>query len=236
MQIARHRGLFVVEDACEALGAELEGKKAGTFGDVGVFAFYPNKQITTAEGGMAVTQSPEMAMRIRSLRNQGRSASSGRFEHAELGYNYRLSELHCALGVQQLDRIEAILSLRETVAFGYHQRLKQVCFIQLPLLELPGRRISWFVYVVRLAESITATQRDAVVGKLALRGIEAGRYFLPIHLQPACRDLPALLAPLPITESVAGRTLALPFFNRITNFQQDAVCEALRESLGEVIG
>jgi perosamine synthetase len=236
MQIARRRGLFVIEDACEALGAELEGKKAGTFGDVGVFAFYPNKQITTAEDGMAVTQSPEIAMRIRSLRNHGRSASSGRFEHGELGYNYRLSELHCALGVEQLARIEAILSLRETVASGYHQRLKQVCFIQLPLLELPGRRISWFVYVVRLAESITATQRDAVVGELALRGIEAGRYFLPIHLQPACRDLPALRAPLPITESVAGRTLALPFFNRITDSQQDGVCEALRESLREVIG
>ncbi len=234
LQIARRHKLFVIEDACEALGAELDGKKAGTFGDAGVFAFYPNKQITTAEGGMAVTSNAEIAARIRSLRNQGRSASSERVEYSEVGYNYRLSELHCALGVEQLKRIEAILEMRERVAFGYQQRLGEISSIQLPLFEFPGGRISWFVYVVRLAEGITASQRDAVAGKLALQGIEAGRYFAPIHLQPAYRDLRPLRAPLPITESVAGRTLALPFFNRITNSQLDAVCDALREVVGEV--
>lgn len=235
VQIARRRGLLIIEDACEALGAELDGKKVGTFGDIGVFGFYPNKQITTAEGGMVVTPHREIAARIRSLRNHGRSASARPFQHEELGYNYRLSELHCALGVEQLKRIETILQFREAAACGYHQRLGKLCSIELPSLELPGARISWFVYVVRLATGITASQRNVVLGKLALRGIEAGRYFEPIHLQPAYRDAPLLRAPLPVTEFVAGRTLALPFFTRITNSQQDAVCDALRESLREVI-
>lgn len=234
MQIARHRDLFVIEDACEAIGAELGGQKVGTFGDVGVFGFYPNKQITTAEGGMVVTRDPEIAGRIRALRNHGRPASGERFEHIELGYNYRLSELHCALGVTQLQRVADILFLRQRVALGYHQRLRQLSSVQLPLLEFPGGRISWFVYVLRLAEAVTATRRDAVIGKLAQRGIEAGRYFAPIHLQPAYRDLPPPRTPLPITESVAAGTLALPFFNRITNSQLDAVCQALGESLRDV--
>lgn len=234
MQIARRRGLHVVEDACEALGAELDGKKVGTLGDVGVFAFYPNKQITTGEGGMAVTQNLQIAERIRSLRNHGRAASGEPFDYGEVGYNYRLSELHCALGVEQLKRVEEIITLREAVASGYHKRLQQLRSLQLPLAELPGRRISWFVYVVRLAEGVTAAQRDAIIGKLALRGIEAGRYFAPIHLQPAFRNMPRR-GPLPITESIAGRTLALPFFNRMTNSQLDAVCEALSESLREGI-
>lgn len=234
MQIAQRRGLLVIEDACEALGAELSGEKVGTFGDAGVFGFYPNKQITTAEGGMVVTRHPEIAARIRALRNHGRPATGDRFVHAELGYNYRLSELHCALGVAQLKRVAEILSLRQRVALGYRQRLGKLSSLQLPLLEIPGGRISWFVYVIRLAKGVGAAQRNAVIAKLAQRGIEAGRYFAPIHLQPACRDLPAPRSPLPITESVAGRTLALPFFNRITNSQLDAVCEALEESLREV--
>lgn len=228
MDVARRHGLFVIEDACEALGAELGGKKVGTFGDVGVFAFYPNKQITTAEGGMLITHNPEIAARACSLRNQGRVPSAERFEHAELGYNYRLSELHCALGVEQLKRIEAILQLREAVAIGYHQRLGQLFPVERPLLDLPDGRISWFVYVVRLTKCLTSTYRDIIVRELALRGIETGRYFTPIHLQPAYRDLFPLRTPLPTTESIAGRTLALPFFNRITNSQLDTICEALK--------
>jgi perosamine synthetase len=207
----------------------------GTFGDVGVFGFYPNKQITTAEGGMVVTQNPQIAARIRSLRNQGRAAFGERFEYAELGYNYRLSELHCALGLEQLKRVGAILELRETAAFGYYRHLGHLSSFQVPLMELPDAQISWFVYVVRLAEGVSSTQRDAIVGKMRQRGIEVGRYFAPIHLQPAYRDLVPLRAPLPISESVAGRTLALPFFNRITKSQQDMVCQALEESLREVV-
>jgi perosamine synthetase len=227
MDIARRRGLIVIEDACEALGAQLGGKKVGTFGDVGVFAFYANKQITTAEGGMLITQNSAIATRVRSLRNQGRVVGAERWEHTELGYNYRLSELHCALGVEQLKRIETILQIREAIAIGYHRRLAQIASIENPLLELPDGRISWFVYVVRLANLCTA-QRDDVIRKLALLGIQTGRYFPPIHLQLAYRDLPPPRVPLPITESVAGRTIALPFFNRVKDSQLDSVCEALR--------
>ncbi len=229
--IARRHRLLVIEDACEALGAELAGKKAGNLADVGVFGFYPNKQITTAEGGMVVTQNPEIAARIRSLRNHGRSMFGEHFEHGELGYNYRLSELQCALGVEQLKRIESILQFRKNVASGYHQRLAQLSSLQLPVQEIPGGRISWFVYVVRLTEGTSAARRDELIAKLALRGIEAGRYFPPIHLQQASRDLPKLRAPLPITESVAARTLALPFFHDITESQLDAVCTAVQEVL-----
>lgn len=228
LRIARSRGLFVIEDACEALGAELGQKKVGTFGDVGVYAFYPNKQITTAEGGIVVTQNPEIANRVRSLRNHGRCASADCFRHRELGYNYRLSELHCALGVEQIKRIETILELRENVALSYRARLEKLSSLQLPLADLPGGRISWFVYVVRLAESLVASERDGIVDRLALRGIEVGRYFPPIHLQPAYRDFPVTRTPLPITEAVSGRTIALPFFNSITNLQIDEVCESLR--------
>jgi perosamine synthetase len=235
MRIARRHGLLVVEDACEALGAELGGQRVGTFGDVGVFGFYPNKQITTGEGGVAVTQNLQIAARIRSLRNQGRAAAGERSEYAELGYNYRLSELHCAIGVEQLKRIRQILEAREAAALGYQQALAHISLVQLPLMELPEGRISWFVYVLRMAEGISAVQRDRVVAKLAQQGIEAGRYFAPIHLQPAYRDLLPLRAPLPNTESVAGRTLALPFFNRISKSQRDEVCQALEETLREVV-
>jgi len=236
IEIAHRHGLLVIEDACEALGAEVGGKKAGTFGDVGVFGFYSNKQISTAEGGMAVTQNAEVAARIRSLRNHGRSAATRSFEYGEVGYNYRLSELHCALGVEQLKRVEAILKVREKVAWGYHRRLGQILSVQLPLQEFSGGRVSWFVYVVRLTEGMVATQREAIIGKLAERGIETGRYFAPIHQQPAYRDLAPPRGSLPITESVAGRTLALPFYNRITDAQLDTVCEALKQSLRKVIG
>ncbi|MGB2634568.1 MAG: DegT/DnrJ/EryC1/StrS family aminotransferase [Candidatus Acidiferrum sp.] len=233
LEIARRRGLLVIEDACEALGAELGGKKTGAFGDAGVFGFYPNKQITTAEGGMVVTQSTEIAARIRSLRNHGRSASGTGSEHSELGYNYRLSELHCALGIEQLKRIESILRQRESVALGYHRRLHKCSALQLPLQEIPCGRISWFVYVVRLPVGTTAKQREELIRRLASRGIETGRYFVPIHQQPAYEDVPVRM-PLAVTESLASRMLALPFFNSITDSQLDEVCGALEEGLREL--
>jgi perosamine synthetase len=234
LEIARRRGLLVIEDACEALGAESGGKKTGTLGDAGVFGFYPNKQITTAEGGMLVTENADIAARIRSLRNHGRSPSGTGSEHKELGYNYRLSELHCALGIEQLKRVKSILRRRESVALGYHRRLQKFTALQLPLREIPGGRISWFVYVVRLPQGTTAKQREELIRRLASRGIETGRYFAPIHQQPAYDDVPVPM-PLTITESLAGRTLALPFFNSITDSQLDEVCGALEESLRELL-
>jgi perosamine synthetase len=229
LKIARRHGLLVIEDACEALGAELGGKKAGTFGDVGVFGFYPNKQITTGEGGMLVTQSVELAARVRSLRNHGRAEAGAGFDYGEVGYNYRLSELQCALGVEQMKRVETILQKRAKVAQGYRQRLESIPGLQLPLQEIPAGRISWFVYVVRLHDG--AIKREAILQKLAEKGIEAGRYFQPIHLQPAFRDATFSRSPLPVTESVGERTLALPFFTQMTEEQLDAVSNALRECL-----
>jgi perosamine synthetase len=228
LKIALRHGLLVIEDACEALGAELAGKKVGMLGDVGVFGFYPNKQITTAEGGAVVMNKPEIAARVRSLRNHGRVTSPGPHEYPEVGYNYRLSELHCALGVEQLKRIETILHGREAIAAAYHERLGKLEKIELPILDVPGGRVSWFVFVVRLKQT-NGERRDEIVRELARRGIEAGRYFPAIHLQPAYRDATTEHKSLPVTESVAPRTIALPFFNRITDRQLKTVCEALEE-------
>src|SRR6202790_4400657 len=158
---ARHR-LSVIEDACEALGAEYEGRKVGSFGDAGVFGFYPNKQITTGEGGILVTNDPRIAVLARKLRNQGRGAAGEWLEHEELGYNYRIAETSCALGIEQLKRIEAILERREAVAREYQRRLESHPDLELPPIALARRRISWFVYVVRLRGHRAASHRDMV--------------------------------------------------------------------------
>ncbi|HUL15243.1 MAG TPA: DegT/DnrJ/EryC1/StrS family aminotransferase [Terriglobales bacterium] len=230
-EIARRRNLIVIEDACEAMGGEYGGRKVGTFGEAGAFAFYPNKQITTAEGGMVVTNKAELSSRVKSLRNQGRGLEDEWLQHGEMGFNYRLSELHATLGVEQFKRLETILERREAIARGYHERLAKHPGLELPPLAAPNRRISWFVFVVRLREAFGRAERDELVGKLAARGIETARYFAPIHLQPAYRDLPAPRTPLSVTESIGKRTLALPFFNRITDSQVDEVCAVLWELL-----
>ena len=140
LDIARRHHLYVLEDACEAIGAEYVTQKVGSLGDAGVFGFYPNKQITTAEGGMVVTRNPRLASVIRALRNQGRTHSEAWFQHSELGYNYRLSEMSCALGIGQMKRIEAILSVREEIARKYSDRLKENKNVRLPALALPNRK------------------------------------------------------------------------------------------------
>ena len=227
---ARHN-LFLIEDACESIGAEFgqppNAHRTGSFGHLAVFGFYPNKQITTGEGGAVLAHDPAHADRLRSLRNQGRQSTAGDWlDHAEPGYNYRLSEIACALGRIQLSRIEEILALRHTVAERYQQLLRHIPGLELPPLTLPSRRISWFVYVVRLPHSVN---RDHVQDTLNQRGIATGRYFAPIHLQPAWLAQPSAAVSLPLTESIARRTLALPFFNRITLDQQQHVAEALHQ-------
>jgi len=227
--IARRHNLLLIEDACEAIGAAFgdhpNPHRAGTFGDLAVFGFYPNKQITTGEGGAVLSRDPAHAARLRSLRNQGRSTSGEWLDHAEIGYNYRISDLSCALGRVQLGRIDEILALRRAAAERYHALLSGISGLELPPLDLPRRIISWFVYVVRLPQ---AGSRDHVQAALAPRGIATGRYFAPIHLQPAWRHHPsATAACLPLTESLARRTLALPFFNRISTSQQEEVANAL---------
>jgi perosamine synthetase len=233
VEIARRHHLLLIEDACEALGGDFgEGtskKRCGSFGDLAVFGFYPNKQITTGEGGAVIAHDPVHAVHLRSLRNQGSQPGGGWYNNAEQGYNYRLSDLACALGRVQLSRIEEILTLRRQAAERYDALLRPIPGLELPPLALPRRTISWFVYVVRLPEGVDG---DRVKAALALRGIAASRYFAPIHHQPAWRRRPsARLARLPLTEALAPRTLALPFFNRITAGQQAEVAAALGEIL-----
>jgi perosamine synthetase len=227
--IARRHNLVVIEDACEAIGAEFQGRRAGSFGDLAVLGFYPNKQITTGEGGAVLATNASHTARLRSLRNQGRQPDSDWLDHAEPGYNYRLSELACALGRVQLSRIDVMLALRRAAAERYDALLRNIPGLDLPPLALPDRVVSWFVYVVRLPLSV---ERERVQVALTRRGIQTGRYFAPIHLQPAwLGHASASAAKLPITEAVARRTLALPFFNRITLSQQEAVAAALREAI-----
>lgn len=231
--IAQRHHLLLIEDACEALGATIEGRPVGSFGDVSVFAFYPNKQITTGEGGVIVTQNGNLAARMRSLRNQGRGATDGWLQHSEVGYNYRLSEIACTLGIGQMRRLASILDRRERIAQLYRQNLAAETSITLPIDSIPHVRISWFVYVVRLADNFSAAQRDEVVHALEAAGIGCGRYFAPIHLQPAYSSLP-VSADLRVTESIASRTIALPFFNRINDSQVSAVCAALKQAIRRI--
>jgi perosamine synthetase len=234
--IAHRHNLLILEDACEAIGAQFgvqpsdppHVRRVGSFGDLAVLGFYPNKQLTTGEGGAVLARDPTHAARLRSLRNQGRAMTTDWLDHSEVGYNYRLSELACALGRVQLSRIDEILSLRRAAAERYHAHFTDMAIpgFELPPLTLPALTISWFVYVVRLPEQV---DRDRVRESLAERGIATGRYFAPIHLQPAWRTHPSAAATvLPVTESIARRALALPFFNRITAAQQKQVASALR--------
>jgi perosamine synthetase len=228
LEIAKRHRLSVIEDACEALGGEFDERKVGSFGDAAVFGFYPNKQITCGEGGMIATSDARIAALARKLRNQGRGEPSEWLQHEEVGYNYRISELNCALGAAQMRQLEAILLRREEIAREYQRRLSGHPALELPPMELLRRRISWFVYVVRLREeSVGASRRDQIVQQMAARGIACGRYFAPIHLQPAYRTQPHRCMLLTQTESIATRTLALPFFNRITDNQIQEVCETL---------
>ncbi|HUK27510.1 MAG TPA: DegT/DnrJ/EryC1/StrS family aminotransferase [Candidatus Acidoferrales bacterium] len=226
LDIAQRHHLRVIEDGCEAIGAEFDGKRVGTLGDVGVFAFYPNKQITTGEGGVVVTEDNAIANLVRKLRNQGRDHTGDGHQHSELGYNYRISDINCALGLEQLKRIGPILKRREAIARTYDELLRGRLQLRLPPLTIPLRTISWFVYVVRLGMEFTELQRDWIVGEMRSRGIGVGRYFAPIHLQPIYRtgSIPFVL---PFTENIASRTLALPFFNQVQEHQVKEVCATL---------
>jgi perosamine synthetase len=227
-EIARRFGLALIEDACEALGATLDGQRVGAIGDIAVLGFYPNKQITTGEGGAVLTRDRDHGRRLRSLRNQGRTPDADWLDHNEPGYNYRLSEMNCALGRSQLRRLPEFLALRRDAAEGYDHLLSQIPDIECPQLTWPGSEVSWFVYVVRLPANV---DRDHVRTVMTTKGIATGRYFSPIHLQPAWRGRDSKGSSLPITESIARRTLALPFFNRIQLEQQEDVVEILASAI-----
>jgi perosamine synthetase len=224
--VADRHGLVLIEDACEAIGAELDGRRVGGFGDLAVLGFYPNKQITTGEGGAVLVRTEAHAAIIRRLRNQGRDGQGWLDQH-EIGYNYRLSELECALGRVQLGRIAEILEMRRAAAERYHSLLSGIAGLELPPLVLPRRTISWFVYVVRLTSD---TARDRVQAHLAEMGIASGRYFAPVHLQRPWR-IAKYVTELRLTEKIGYSTLALPLFNRITIEQQEEVIWALGDAI-----
>ncbi|CUU37339.1 perosamine synthetase [Armatimonadetes bacterium DC] len=228
--IAEKYGLVLLDDCCEALGAEYKGRKIGQFGKAGVFAFYPNKQITTGEGGMIVTNDAELARFCRALRNQGRTEMNAWLEHDYLGYNYRMDEMSAALGLSQMKRIETFLKKRAQVAAWYDELLKEVPEVRPPMVK-PYVRMSWFVYVITLREGI---DRDSVMRALESQGVPTRAYFKPVHLQPYVREMLGTgEGQLPVTESVARRTIALPFHNNLTYEQACFVVKALKHALYE---
>jgi len=232
MSLARQYHLAVIEDACEAIGATYNNQLVGRFADISTFAFYPNKQMTTGEGGMLLTRDPQLAARLRALRNQGRYLSDEWLQHSEPGYNYRLSEFACALGIEQTRRLPSMLAARTEVAETYDRLLSAIPNIHRPPLTLPKSTISWFVYVIQLNPPCTRADRDQLMRCLQQQGVACARYFAPIHQQPAFAGVPgATTALLPVTESVAQRTLALPFFNRLSIDQAAEVAQALAAAL-----
>ncbi len=234
-ELAARHGLTVIEDSCEALGTRLHGRMAGTFGVAGVFAFYPNKQITTGEGGVVVTDDEALAELLRSLRNQGRGADGGWLAHPRLGWNYRLPDILCALGTSQLARLEQFVAARQRVFDAYRARLARVDGLVLPAAAGADERTSWFVYVIALDEGFGRDARDRVLAGLRQRGIGCRNYFSPIHLQPFYRERFGYREGMfPVTESVAARTIALPFHNRLTDDEVDRVGTALEQSIAEL--
>jgi len=232
-KIADKHKIYLIEDACEALAAEVNGQKTGSFGDVGILAFYPNKQITTGEGGVLLTSNEKLAGHARRLRNQGRDSSLDWYQQAEPGYSYRLSDINCALGIEQLRRIESIVDRRQTLATLYQSKLASCTDLSTPNLQVQSGRISWFTYVVQLSADYDRHDRDRICEQLISHGIGAGRYFAPLHCQPVLRNR-GPQPDLPLTEHVADRVLALPFFNQMTAAEVDEVCNRLRESLAEL--
>uniref|UniRef100_A0A7C3RJH5 DegT/DnrJ/EryC1/StrS family aminotransferase n=1 Tax=Dictyoglomus thermophilum TaxID=14 RepID=A0A7C3RJH5_DICTH len=224
LEIADKYNLKIIDDSCEALGAEYKGKKIGQFGDAACFAFYPNKQMTTGEGGIIVTDNPGIAKLARSLRNQGRGEMSAWLEHERLGYNYRMDEMSAALGVSQLRRIEIFLEKRERVARMYTEKLRKFSWVRPPIVK-PYVRMSWFVYVITLKEGL---DRDEIIKELEKEGIPARGYFSPIHLQPYIREMFGTKeGMLPTTENISKRTLALPFHNNLREEEIEEVVSTL---------
>ena len=232
---ARRRGLKVLEDPCESLGSTVAGRMTGTFGDAGVFAFYPNKQITTGEGGVIVTADDQLAAHCRSLRNQGRGEGGGWLEHERMGFNYRLADLNAALGLTQMRRLESFIAMRQRVHDLYVQALAEVPEVIPPAPPRPGERISWFVFVVRLRDEFSRDDRDSVLNGLRRRGVACRNYFVPIHLQPYMRERFGFREGMfPVTEAVAARTIALPFHNRLSEADVAVVATALREAIADL--
>ena len=230
-EIAQKHNLPLIEDSCEALGSELNGKKAGTFGTISVFGFYPNKQITTGEGGMILTNNDYLADMCVSLRNQGRGPDSAWLGHERLGYNFRLSDINCALGIVQLSRIKQIKEKRLQVAKWYQQMLADEPGLIVPA-EPDGCNMSWFVFVVRIADGVTVAYRNRILQQMRNKNIQVGNYFPPVHLQPfMVEKFGYQQGDFPITEAVSKTTIALPFYSNLKKDDVAIVCKKLKEVL-----
>ena len=246
-QLAARHEIPLIEDACEGLGSSHKKRKVGTFGRCGVFGFYPNKQITTGEGGMVVTNDRNLADLCRSLRNQGRDPGGSWLAHARLGYNYRLSDINAAIGIVQMQRLEEIVEARQRVAHNYIRALLDEPHIILPTID-KDTIMSWFVFVVRLTGNLSGPgvggpgsawggsgDRDAILTYLRNHHIGCSNYFPPIHLQPFyMKEHGFQKGDFPITEYVADRTIALPFHNNLTPMEIEAVVHHLKAAIAHV--
>ncbi|MCG2784297.1 MAG: DegT/DnrJ/EryC1/StrS family aminotransferase [Anaerolineae bacterium] len=227
--VAREHGLTVIEDSCEALGATYKSRPAGVLGDYGIFAFYPNKQITTGEGGVVITSDDKAADFMRALRNQGRAPGDTWLSHTYLGYNYRLDEMSAAMGAEQMKRLDDLLSKREQVAGWYAERLAEIPGVEIPYIAPSTTRMSWFVYVIRLDSKI---DRAAFAKRLEARGIPVRPYFVPIHTQPYMIERFGWReGDFPVTEDLGQRGLAVPFSGVMSEEQVEYVCQAIRAEL-----
>ena len=229
--VCERHGLALVDDSCEALGAVYKGRRVGAQGQDAVFAFYPNKQITTGEGGVVTTWSEETWRLLTSLRNQGRADGGGWLDHARLGWNYRLDDVRAAIGIGQLEKLDRILAARAEVATRYSELLAGIEGLELPCADDADHERAWFVYVVALPPG---ADREGVIASLAGRGIQTARYLPCIHLQGYMRERYGFREGLcPVAESLSRRTLALPFHARLAEDDQAYVAEALRAALAK---
>jgi perosamine synthetase len=227
--IAERHGLWLIDDSCEALGAEYKGRPIGSHGPSGAFGFYPNKQITTGEGGIVTTHDEEEWELLKSVRNHGRSYDSRWFHHVRLGFNYRFTDIQAAVGIAQLEKLDRILAMRSEAAARYTALLDGFDGVEPPRADDDDHRRSWFVYVVKVAEGI---DRDGVLEKLAAQGIEAGHYVPAVHLQPYLRERYGFTEGMcPVAEDACDRTLALPFFPQLEREDQERVVEGLQAAI-----
>ncbi|MFC1870785.1 DegT/DnrJ/EryC1/StrS family aminotransferase [Chloroflexota bacterium] len=231
-QIAKEYKLWLIEDSCEALGAEYKGRKAGTFGEAAAFSFYPNKQMTTGEGAVIITEDSKVANLCRSMRNQGRGDNHW-LEHQRLGYNYRLSDINCALGIAQIERIADLLAKRERLAQMYNMKMKEWKEVKIPYSS-PDVKRSWFVYVVVLEDKHSKKNRDKILKELKTRGIGCRNYFEPIHLQRFYKKMFGYKkGDFPTTEHISERTIALPFYNSLSEPEVNFVVQTFKEIMSD---
>ncbi len=233
-RIAKKHNLPVIEDSCEGLGSEINGQKIGNFGTMSNFAFYPNKQMTTGEGGMILTDDEKLADMCRSLRNQGRGKGGGWLAHDRVGYNFRMSDINAAMGVSQLDRIEQFVQKRRKAAALYQELLAGENRIMVPK-EPASSRMSWFVFVIRLKEPYNS-KRNEILNAMLAEGIQVSNYFPPVTLQPFMVEKFGFKdGDFPISDSVCKCTIALPFYNNLTKDDATLVCKTLKKCLDKAV-